>query len=111
MMKTWPLLMSVAANAVMFTLPVAGGNPIFATVRLLSKPELIILTTGNGAFVGGTIAHRIGKTLDMVTGGTLVADFGLYSGYRYIRRQIKAYTAPKAITQDEQVSLIGAVSQ
>jgi hypothetical protein len=103
MMKTWPFIISVAANLVMFAFPVPGGSPIFATIRVLSTTELGILTTLNGLFVGGTFAHRIGKTLDMITGGQLVADFGIFTA----GRKIRACSVPKS-TPEERAPLLAA---
>jgi len=82
MMYTSPFIFGVAANIIMFCFDVPGGSPFFGSTRELSTAELYILATLNGLFVGGTIGYRGGKFIDFVTGGKLIADFGLYSGYK-----------------------------
>lgn len=90
MMRTMPVICGAAAEALIYAIPVVGGNPIFITLRVLSTTELHLLTVLNGIFVGGTLGYRGGKFVDWLTNGKLVADFGLFSGYKFVKNKLTA---------------------
>ena len=67
----------------------AIANPFFKSLDNFTTAELYIITALNAAYVGGTVAFRGGRIIDLLTDKHLVCDFGIYSAVTRITKVIQ----------------------
>lgn len=89
LLRTLPILFAIGVDAYLVWTGDYGGNPLFGSLDTFTTGELYVLTALNAAYVGGTIAMRAGRSLDLLTNKQLVADFGIYSASKKLSKIIK----------------------
>ena len=104
LMRTLPILFAFGADIYLAYCDFYGGNPFFGSLDSFTSAELYILTTLNAAYVGGTIAYRLGRTLDYITDKQLVADLGLFSAIKWCHKKMTQTSDYQPI--DEESALI-----